>query len=375
VTGDPRLELSGFRASLRSWLGANAGALPGAGHYEDFAAQLMALRELQRVLYDEGWARYGWPEALGGLGGDARHRAVLYDELAERGFSTRSVFEHLEILAPAMAQHWQPTLMRSALSELLRGDTVWSSEPDAGSDLAALRTRARRDGGGYRINGRKIWTSWASYADRCVVLARTGTTEERHRGLSALFVDLSEPGVDVRAIRQANGVEELAEVTFDDVWVAAEHCIGAEGAGWQFALDVLACERSAFAWLRQARLYCRADALAGAATRDSAATIGDLSLDLLALRATSAEAVRVLASGRFVGPDAAPSKVLLTTAEQHLYDAALGVLGTDLVLGGDLEWAEDWQEEYLFSRAVSIYGGTRQIQYSTIARFGLGLPR
>lgn len=367
-----------FRGELRTWLQAAGPSLPGGGSYPDFATQLAALKDLQRILYDEGWARYGWPESIGGLGGDAVHRAVLYDELASHGFATRSVFEHLEILAPAMAQHWDQSMMADALPRLLRGEVVWCqgfSEPDAGSDLAALRTRAVRDGDGYRIHGRKCWTSWAAFADRCVVLARTGTAEERHRGLSAFFVDLSEEGVEVRAIRQANGVEELAEVSFDNVWVPAQNVIGPEGGGWQFALDVLACERSAFAWLRQARLFDRADSLAGRASSESGAGLGDVVLDLFALRATAAEAVRVLASGQFVGPDAAPSKVLLTNAEQGLYDYAMRVLGPELVLGEGLDRVEDWQEEYLFSRAVSIYGGTRQIQYTTIARFGLGLPR
>jgi alkylation response protein AidB-like acyl-CoA dehydrogenase len=276
-----------------------------------------------------------------------------------------------------MMVHWNHQRLGEMLPRLLSGEELWCqgfSEPDAGSDLAALRTKATEDGDGYRISGMKCWTSWAVFARRCAVLARTGTAEERHRGLSAFFVDLRSDGVQVRPIRQANGTEELAEVTFDGVWVPESDRIGEEGRGWTFALDVLSCERSAFAWLRQARLMAVADRLASVATSEVAAVMGDVVLDLFALRSTSAHAVRELADGKFMGPAAAPSKSLLTSAEQNLYDAAHLILGPDLALGTGVEDVGAWQEDYLFSRAVSIYGGTRQIQYMTIARFLLGLP-
>jgi alkylation response protein AidB-like acyl-CoA dehydrogenase len=365
-----------FRASFRQWLSENESRLPQETS-ASFSARLETLCILQSELYTAGWARIGWPESVGGLGGSAVHRAVMYDELALAGFPTRSAFEHLEILAPAMLVHWDEQKFGEMLPHLLSGDELWCqgfSEPDAGSDLVSMRTTGTRDGDGYRISGTKCWTSWAAFADRCAVLVRTGTPEERHRGLSAFFVDLRSDGVEVRPIRQANGTDELAEVTFEDVWVPESDRIGEEGKGWSFALDVLSCERAAFAWLRQTRLLAVADRLAAAATPAVAPVIGDVVLDLFALRATSAQAVLELAEGRFIGPAAAPSKSLLTSAEQNLYDAAQLVLGPDLALGTDLPDVGAWQEDYLFSRAVSIYGGTRQIQYMTIARFLLGLP-
>lgn len=366
-----------FRESLRRWLEAHGDTLPRAEPGAGFERRLDAIRALQARLYSAGWARFGWPEQVGGLGGSAIHRAVLYDELALAGFPARSAFEHIEILAPAMIAHWSQHEFGLALPGLLSGDELWCqgfSEPDAGSDLASLRTSAIRDGSGYRINGTKCWTSWAVFADRSAVLARTGTTQERHRGLSAFFVDMKSEGVEVRPIRQANGTPELAEVTFTNVWVTQDNLIGEEGHGWTFALDVLSCERAAFAWLRQAVLMAAADRLAAKVTPESASVMGEVVLDLFALRASSAQAVRELADGRFMGPAAAPSKSLLTSAEQGLYDAAHQILGPDLVLGTGPEDMGQWQEDYLFSRAVSIYGGTRQIQYMTIARFLLGLP-
>ncbi len=374
----PARDVAETQQQFREWLGQARADLPvppapGRG----FAERLQAIRELQAVLFDAGWARIGWPEEVGGLGGHAGHRAALYDELGCAGYATRSAFEHVEILAPALVARWETRLVREMLPRLLRGDELWCqgfSEPDAGSDLVSLRTRAVRDGEDYVLNGRKIWTSWASVAARCVVLARTGTPEERHRGLSVFFVDLDAPGVEVRPLRQANGSEELAEVTFDEVRVRPERLVGSEGEGWPVALDVLSCERSAFAWLRQVRLYDRADRLAGLVTPSSAAALGEVLVDLFALRTTAAGAVRALAGGTFLGPAAAPAKVLLTDAEQHLYDLAQGAMGGGLALGdpGSADVAE-LQEEYLFSRAVSIYGGTRQIQLTTIARFLLGM--
>jgi alkylation response protein AidB-like acyl-CoA dehydrogenase len=378
LTGPPTSPWS-TRLQFRRWLSEDRSSLSEPPEGADYAARLASVRMLQATLYDVGWARIGWPEHLGGLGGDARHRAVINDELAAAGFTSRYALEHLEILAPALVAHWEPAQLRHVLPSLLRGDELWCqgfSEPDAGSDLVAMRTTATLDGDDYVIRGHKIWTSWALYAQRCVVLARTGTPSERHRGLSVFFVDLDTAGVEVRPIRQANGWEELAEVIFDDVRVPRSGLVGPEGGGWAVALDVLSCERSAFAWLRQARLHSRVESLSQSTDVGSADDLGDVLVDLFAVRMASASAVNQLADGRFIGPAAAPVKLLLTDAEQHIYDLAHRLHATELALGvrSDSSAMAEWQEEYLFSRAVSIYGGTRQMQLTTIARFLLELP-
>ena len=367
------------RLQFRHWLSEARSSFVELPRGADYRARLESVRQLQATLYDAGWARIGWPEHLGGLGGDARHRAVINDELAAAGFSSRYALEHLEILAPALVAHWGPTQLQEMLPKLLRGDELWCqgfSEPDAGSDLVAMRTSATLDGDEYVIRGHKIWTSWALYAQRCVVLARTGTPSQRHRGLSVFFVDFGSTGIEVRPLRQANGLEELAEVSFDEVRVPRSALVGPEGGGWPVALDVLSCERSAFAWLRQARLHARVEALARSADVGSADELGNVLVDLFAVRMASASAVNDLADGRFAGPAAAPVKALLTDAEQHLYDLAHRLYGSDIALGARDDGGEmsEWQEEYLFSRAVSIYGGTRQMQLTTIARFLLELP-
>ena len=160
---------------------------------EDYERRSELVRSLQRVLFDAGWARYGWPVEVGGLGGSVLHRAAMIEALARTGYPPRLLLEHLEILPPALIKYADPGLLERLLLPTLRGDILWCqgfSEPSAGSDLASLKTRAVAENGGFRIDGHKIWTSWAKFADYCLVLARTGTTEDRHRGISAFVVDL-----------------------------------------------------------------------------------------------------------------------------------------------------------------------------------------
>jgi len=359
-----------FRAELRSWLDANTEELePCRAPLRTFDERLTALRRLQAHLWDAGWASQGWPTAVGGLGGTAVDRAVLYDELTRHRLPVGGPLEHVEILAPPMVVHGDPDVVRGPLRSLLDGTGLWCqgfSEPDAGSDLAALRTRAEPLGDGFRVNGAKIWTSWAGVAKWCVLLARTGTLEERHRGLSVFFVDLDTPGVTVMPIRQANGTDELAEVHFDDVLLDRGALVGRIGGGWQIAMDILACERTSFAWLRHLHLRERFASLSAHVDR-----AGETAVDLFALGCTTAASVRRLATGTFAGPEAAICKVALTTTEQRLFDLALETAGPELLLDdrGDLA---RWREDYLFSRIVSVYGGTRQMQLSTLSRFVLG---
>lgn len=371
------LELGELRERFATWLEERRGELPTQTFPASFPERLQRVRALQRALYDDGWARVGWPEALGGLGGSIEHRAIIYDELGRAGFPDRAALEHVEILLPPVARRLTPEQGRKVALPFLRGDELWCqgfSEPEAGSDLAALRTRATRVAHGYRVTGHKIWTSWAPEADRCLLLARTGTKEERHRGLSAFLVDVSAPGITRSAIVQANGEAELAEVVFDDVWVPEAHRVGAEGSGWELTMEILCYERGASSWPRQALLYDRANQLMPLVDDTALARLGGTLLDLFALRASACMSVSLTARGVVDSPAAAPVKIMRTRAEQHLFELAASVLGDQFALGSPRDSEIDqWQREYLFSRAVSIYGGTEQIQYETIGKFLVGL--
>jgi alkylation response protein AidB-like acyl-CoA dehydrogenase len=373
-------ELAALRETFGAWLdGDGADLAKFCGPWENGRARVQAGLGLQQVLYDQGWAAIGWPVAVGGRGGTALHRAVLYEELVKRDLPVGGPLEHLEILAPPVVVHGSRELVAARMPRLLDGSELWCqgfSEPDAGSDLTALRTRANAVSGGFVVNGTKLWTSWAGLARWCVALVRTGSADSRHRGLSLLMIDLSAAGVEVNTILQANGNDELAEVVFTDVFVPDEALIGDLGQGWPIALEILGCERSAFAWMRGAHLHGRLEALLGhlGPTEQSeglAPEIGQLLVDLFALGCSAASQLGVLAEGRFPGPRAAATKLLLSATEQALYDTAQRALGPDMFLR-DQPTAE-WREDYLFSRVVSIYGGSRQMQLSTLARFMLAM--
>ncbi len=371
---DPALDQMG--RAFQAWLDEQSDALARFREVRppEFDDRVALVRDLQRVLFDAGWVRYGWPKELGGLGGGVLHRAAMIDLLARNGYPPRYILEHLEILPPALAAFARPALLERLFLPTLRGDTIWCqgfSEPSAGSDLAALRTRAECVQGGFRIDGHKIWTSWAKWADHCFLLARTGPSEDRHRGLSAFVVDLSTEGINVSPIRQANGTDELAEVFFDGVFVPEENLVGEINGGWAVAMQILAGERGSYAWLRQAHLLGRLEALARfPAAAEHPRALGENLVRLLSLRCRSREVMEILARGEQPGPETSVSKVLVIDADNALYELAREVLSPGIDLG-TLPESWEWQESYLYSRASGIYGGTRQIQLNVISKLML----
>jgi alkylation response protein AidB-like acyl-CoA dehydrogenase len=373
-------DLDAYRAAVREFLAAPALDRWRGTYLDDDADEMRFTAGLMRVLYDAGLGRYGMPPAVGGLGGDVRHWAVLFDELARAGITPTGQHSLLVTLAYPLAK-FAPRLAAAYLPEFLSGDGWWGqgfSESEAGSDLAALRCRARREGGDYVISGHKIWTSHAETANRIFLLARTGTPESRHRGLSMILVDVDAPGVTVRPIRLASGRAELAECFFDDVRVPAERLIGADGEGWAVAMYLLQYERAAWAWLRAAVLLQRLRTLVGLLSGGAAAVpavdevLGTVYLDLLSLRARSVDTVRRLAAGQTVGPEASADKLLLGACEQSVYDAARSLLGPRFLFG---DASRQWREEWWYSRTTTIYGGSAEVQRGIIADRVLKLPK
>jgi alkylation response protein AidB-like acyl-CoA dehydrogenase len=377
-------DLDAYRAAVREFLAGPALDQWRGTYLDDDADEMRFSAGLMRVLYDAGFGRYGMPPAVGGLGGDVRHWAVLFDELARSGITPTGQHSLLVTLAYPLAK-FAPRLAAAYLPEFLSGGGWWGqgfSESEAGSDLAALRCRATREGDDYVISGHKIWTSHAETANRIFLLARTGTPESRHRGLSMILVDVDAPGVTVRPIRLASGRAELAECFFDDVRVPAGRLIGAEGEGWAVAMYLLQYERAAWAWLRAAVLLQRLRTLVGllsdgAATAPAASpavseVLGTVYLDLLSLRARSVDTVRRLAAGHTVGPEASADKLLLGACEQSVYDAARSLLGPRFLFG---DASRQWREEWWYSRTTTVYGGSAEVQRGIIADRVLKLPK
>jgi alkylation response protein AidB-like acyl-CoA dehydrogenase len=367
-------DVAEFRSRLVAWLDEHdLTPPPGDDSLDEHQAQHA---RVLAALYDAGWMRWGWPESAGGLGGPAILRAVVGEEVVGRGLDDPGPYSMLEVLTPTMIDYACPELASEMVPRLLSGRESWCqgfSEPGSGSDLASLTTRAEQrgsDGGEWVINGQKVWTSFAQYATRCVLLTRTGPG---HAGITAFFVDMDSPGVDVRPLRAMHGVDEFCEVYFDDVVVPADRMLGKPGDGWQLAMDLLPFERSTCFWQRIAYLYARFDALLAEVDEHDGtddAALGAAYLGLHTLRCRSRQTQYRLAGGARLGANTSIDKVLLATAEQRLYDTARDVLG------GALELDENrWRTEFLYSRSATIYGGTAEIQRNIIARRLLDLGK
>ncbi|MBU9765996.1 acyl-CoA dehydrogenase [Mycobacterium sp. TNTM28] len=364
-----------FRTALRTWLGEND-LTPPDDH--SLAAHMKQFARVMRALYDGGWGRYGWPEHAGGLGGPDVLRAIVGEEIVGRRLAEPGPYSMIEVLAPTMIDYASPELAAEMLPKMLSGEEQWCqgfSEPGSGSDLASLTTRAvRRDDGKWVVNGQKVWTSFAQFSHRCILLTRTGDADTpNHQAITAFFVDLDSPGISVRPLHTMHDVDEFCEVYFDDVVVDESRMLGKPGDGWQLAMDLLPYERSTCFWQRIAYLYSRFDALIEAVKRQGQVVdsdLGEVYLALHTLRCRSAATQRRLAEGHKLGPDTSIDKVLLAGAEQLLYDTARNLLP------GVIEFEDSaWRTEYLYSRAATIYGGTAEVQRNIIARRLLDLGK
>jgi alkylation response protein AidB-like acyl-CoA dehydrogenase len=374
----PGPAIADFRAELAAWLDEHATELapPFAppGPLDDQVAQMQRVKGL---LFDARWMRFGWPEAVGGLGGSPMLRTELGAQLAGRGLVDPGLFSLVEVLAPTLIDFAPPALAADVVPRLLSGEEMWCqgfSEPGTGSDLAALACRAVPDGDpasatSWVVNGQKVWTSLAQYSDRCVLLTRTGPPESRHRGITAFFVDMGTPGITVAPIEMLNGVREFAEVYFDDVVVPGDRILGEVDGGWAVAMSILPYERSSCFWQRIAYLSHRLEQIAELAPDDerSAEVLGHAFVQLHALRARSRATQHRLAAGATLGAETSIDKVLVATAEQTTYDAARRLLPGTVELD-DTAGGVAWREEYLYSRAATIYGGTVEVQRNIIAR-------
>ena len=370
--------LTEYRAALHRWLDEHAGelapryALPGT--LDDHVAQM---QRVKRVLFDAGWMQCGWPEQVGGRGGSPMLRTELGAALAGRDLVDPGLFSLIEVLAPTLIDFASRELAAEAVPRLLSGAELWCqgfSEPDSGSDLASLRCRATPDGDArtatsWIIHGQKVWTSLAQYSDHCVLLARTGPADSRHRGITAFFVDMKTPGISVRPIEMINGEQEFAEVFFDGVRVPADRMLGELHGGWAVAMSILPYERSSCFWQRIAYLYRRLERLVEVAPdgERAAEIVGEAYVQLHALRARSRATQHRLAATGTIGAETSIDKILVATAEQTTYEAVRRLL-SGVVEQDDSASGELWRSEYLYSRAATIYGGTAEVQRNIIAR-------
>jgi alkylation response protein AidB-like acyl-CoA dehydrogenase len=354
--------------------------------------RMAVLRRWQSACYEAGFVGRAWPAEFGGGGRPAVEQIVVDQELAAGGAPEFVNVVGLDVLGPSLLRFGDDVQRRRYIPPILSAEEIWCqgfSEPEAGSDLASLRTRAVSDGDSFVINGQKTWVSWGQYATWCGVLARTDESVSRHRGISMLIVDMSTPGVEVRPMTQITGHAEFSELFLDDVVVPRENLLGELGDGWKIAMHTLGHERGTAALPRQVKLRTwldRAVSIARERLVDGRSVLADaeaqtaLARALIGIEVLRHHAYRTVGeflNGGAVGPESSTVKLLMAEAEQRLAATVLDVLGPTLLHGDPDEVGENdfWQETYLYSRAASVYGGAQQIQRDIIADRILSLPK
>ena len=372
-------EAEQFRAELRDWLSANLtaeliAARRPAGRDE---GTFDKLRIWNQTMADAGWAAVSWPEEYGGRGATVLEQLVYTEETTRARAPVPLNVIGLNNIAPAIMHYGTEAQKKTLLPRMMRADDIWCqgmSEPEAGSDLAALRTRAVRDGEDFVINGQKIWTSLGHRADWCQLYVRTDPEAPKHKGISCLIVDMKLPGIEVRPLVTLNGDTDFAEVFFHDARVPGDALLGPLNAGWQVATTTLSHERAG-----AARLYAEMQVRLEELVADFAAA--DAGGDPVTLRRLGEIAVRIKylevlcqrsISATLHGGDALGTASLAKTVwgeiGQDLAALAFDVLGTP---GTKSQWA-DYR---LTSRSLTIAGGTSQINKNITAQRVLGLPR
>jgi alkylation response protein AidB-like acyl-CoA dehydrogenase len=372
-----------FRARLREWLRAHVPPTP-SGAPRGWAAE--DLRTWSKSLWEAGYAGLTWPVEHGGRGLSPAYQAIYAEESALAEAPDHVNVIGLNMVGPVIIRYGTEEQKATYLPRILSGETIFCqgfSEPDAGSDLASVRTRARPESGGYRVDGEKVWSSYAHIADYCLLLARTDPDAAKHRGLTCFLLDMRTPGVRVRPLRQMSGDTDFNQIILTGALAPGASVIGPIGDGWRVALATLAHERGTFGITLTARLAVQLDRLvqtaaAAGADRDSLVRreIADLHVQLQGLRFTGYRALAALERTGEPGPESSILKLRWSQANQRLSALALRLLGPAAAVAGPAAfWGGYWQHHGLRARANSIEGGTSEILRGIVAERVLGLPR
>jgi alkylation response protein AidB-like acyl-CoA dehydrogenase len=375
VDFDDSPEEAAFRRRFREWLVDNNPGLPVSSTDDEYWARQA---EWHCALFDAGFFALSSPERYGGHDLPSVYEVIVDEELAAAGAPPKP---GLGYLIQGMLRHGSVEVCDRFLPDLISGRDRWCqgfSEPDAGSDLASLRTRAVLDGDEYVIDGHKIWTSYSDVADWCLLLARTDPSVPKHKGLSAFAVPMHQPGIEQRPLKMINGItSEFGQVLFDGARVPAANMIGAPGEGWALAMTVVSHERepSELGYVaRYSKSVKELESMVRAAPDrflpDQALTLARAHVQAEMLRLHVRRRLSERLDGITHGPEGSIDKLLMTAVEQAVGNAALAIAGEETVLDRE----DTWLKVYLYSRAQSVMGGTAQIQKNIIATRILGLP-
>ncbi len=388
---DDTQEEAAFRAEASAWLVAHA---PAKGSPEDFSTGFLEgtmdpdefmerAKAWQRLLVDKGWAGITWPKAYGGRGAGSMDSVIWAQEANKFGVAVNTFAVGIGMAGPTILRHGTDEQKARYLRPVLRGDEVWCqlfSEPDAGSDLANISTKAVRDGDEWVVTGQKVWTSGAAESDWGILLARTDPDRPKHKGITYFLVDMKTPGFDVRPLRQMTGSEHFSEVFMDEVRIPHENVLGEVNEGWACAMTTLSNERGLIAGgnkssdigvlIELARKRGRSDdpilrqAMADCWIRQQIQRYHGFRLQT------------ALSKGLAPGPETSVMKLFAAEYLRRLGNTSLALLGPEgALLSADSPAGQDWQQRFLFAPAIRIAGGSNEVQRNIMAERVLGLPR
>jgi alkylation response protein AidB-like acyl-CoA dehydrogenase len=385
-----------FRAEVSAWLGAHVPAdLRGRG----FAASrggrehVDRLRRWQRDLHAAGYVGIDWPREYGGRGASIMEQVILYEEMSRAEAPQPINRSGLSMLGPTLMRHGTAAQRERHLAKILTAEEIWCqgfSEPNAGSDLANLQTRAVLDGDTYVINGQKVWTSMAHVAEWGFFLVRTDPSAAKHKGITFILVDMKTPGITIRPLVQITGEAEFNEVFLENVRVPAENVVGKVNEGWGVALTTLAYERDVLTMIRHISLRTALERLVALARRTkrnghaaaddpvlrqkiASLAIGERCLQLNGYRSLT----RIL-KGQAPGPEGSTAKLFWSQVDQELAEVATEVIGPYSQIASPSEWAPDdgqWEFYALLARGSGIRAGTTEILRNILGERVLGLPK
>lgn len=382
-----------FRDELRSWLEANVPKDWSSWREKPLEESFPYLREWQQKLHEGGWAAVSWPKEYGGRSASLMQQAIFWEEMARVEAPPMANALGLGLIGPTIIAYGTDVQKKRFIPQILSAQEIWCqgfSEPNAGSDLAALQTEARPEGGHYIVNGQKVWTSYGWVGDWCELVVRTDREAPKHKGLTVLLVDMKSPGVEVRPLRQMTGESEFNELFFRDVLVPVENVLGKVNDGWNVAMSTLMYERGSYG----ARLHLifkrninRLIQIARTTPRNGRTAAEDpvirqklaqcfAEIEIMRLNQLRAFS-RITATGA-PGPEGSIQKIFWSELNQRLQQLAQEILGpSGQLLSGDPLAVDNgaWSYGYLRTRGNTIEAGTSEVQRNIIGHFVLGLPR
>jgi alkylation response protein AidB-like acyl-CoA dehydrogenase len=365
-----------FQDEVRAWIEANH---PGPAPHGD-EARFAFEREWQRKMHDAGWAGISWPKEYGGRGATLIEQALFSEEIARARAPRPANILGLVMGGPVVIAHGTEEQKERFLEPILSAEEIWCqgfSEPESGSDLASLKTRAKREDGGWRVSGQKVWTTFAHEAKWCMLLARSDADAPKHKGLTYFICDMDQDGVEVRPLRQITGEAEFNEIFFEDAYVPDENLVGGEGNGWNVAITTLMHERAGIGAASAVALRRELDQLIELLGENGRADdplirqrIAELKIGSEALRLGALRALTETMKTGIPGPEGSIAKWEWADLNQALTELATEALGPD-ALTRDSEWSY----RFLRARANSIEGGTTEVLKNIVAERVLGLPK